>query len=45
MDLYDEKRTLVHSGVLARRQRSETDWHGWNDYFIALLDNYRECMP
>ncbi|KAF7964575.1 hypothetical protein HWV62_5482, partial [Athelia sp. TMB] len=41
MDFYDESRTLVYSGPLARRQRSETDWHGWNDYFVALLDNFR----
>jgi hypothetical protein len=40
MDLYDDSRTLVHSGPLARRQRSETDWHGWNDLSVALLDNY-----
>ena len=42
MDLYHEDRTLVHSGTLARRQRNETDWHGWNDIFVALLNNYRE---
>lgn len=40
MDLYDDSRTLIYSGFLARRQRSETDWHGWNDYFVALLDNF-----
>ena len=44
MDLYDDSRTLVYSGPLARRQRSETDWHGWNDYFVALLDNFRETL-
>lgn len=44
MDFYDESRTLVYSGPLARRQRSETDWHGWNDYFVALLDNFRRSM-
>lgn len=44
MDLYDDSRTVVYSGALARRQRSETDWHGWNDYFIALLDNFREAL-
>lgn len=43
MDLYDDSRTLIHSGTLARRQRSEIDWHGWNDYVVALLDNYRKC--
>ncbi len=41
MDLQDEGRALVISGTLARRQRSELDWHGWNDYFVVLLDNYR----
>lgn len=40
MDLYDERRTLNYSGTLARRQRSETDWRGWHDYLVALLDNY-----
>ena len=42
MDLYDDSRTLVYMGPLARRQRSELDWHGWNDYTVALLDNYCE---
>ncbi|KDQ59244.1 hypothetical protein JAAARDRAFT_192767 [Jaapia argillacea MUCL 33604] len=40
MDLYEESRTLVYEGELARRQRSETDWHGWNDLYVALLDNH-----
>ena len=44
MDLYDDSRTLVYSGPLARKQRSEMDWHGWNDYFVALLDNFREIF-
>lgn len=44
MDLYDESRTLIHSGELARRQRSEIDWHGWNDYFVALMDNFCEHL-
>jgi hypothetical protein len=44
MDLYDEKRTVVHAGTLARRQRSETDWRGWNDYYVAILDNYRKSL-
>jgi hypothetical protein len=42
MDIYEESRTLVYSDSLTRRQRSETDWHGWNDYFVALLDNFRK---
>ncbi|KZS88061.1 hypothetical protein SISNIDRAFT_460111 [Sistotremastrum niveocremeum HHB9708] len=40
MDLYSDNRTLVYQGPLARRQRSETDWHGWHDMEVALLDNY-----
>ena len=44
MDLYDESRTLVHFGPLARRQRSDADWYGWADLMVALLDNYRECI-
>ncbi|EPQ54101.1 hypothetical protein GLOTRDRAFT_116750 [Gloeophyllum trabeum ATCC 11539] len=40
MDLYDESRSLIHQGTLARRQRTEVDWSGWNDLFVALLDNY-----
>jgi hypothetical protein len=42
MDLYDEKRTLVHAGALARRS---SDWSGWADHFVALLDNYRAYLP
>jgi RHO1 GDP-GTP exchange protein 1/2 len=42
MDLYDEARTLVYSGPLARRQRTELDWHGWHDLHVALLDNHRK---
>jgi hypothetical protein len=41
MDLYDESRTLIQIGTLARRQRSETDWSGWFDLTVALLDHYR----
>lgn len=44
MDLYDESRTLVHSGPLSRRQRSELDWYGWIDLTVALLDNYRQFL-
>ncbi|EIW84261.1 hypothetical protein CONPUDRAFT_163433 [Coniophora puteana RWD-64-598 SS2] len=40
IDWYDESRTLVHCGNLARHSKSEIDWHGWNDLFVALLDNY-----
>ena len=41
MDLYNESRTLVHSGTLARRIRSEMG-HTWSDLHVALLDNYRQ---
>ncbi|KAF8575974.1 hypothetical protein K439DRAFT_1419330 [Ramaria rubella] len=37
MDLYNENRTLVHSGPLARRQET---WNGWTDLEVGLLDNY-----
>ncbi|KAG1722954.1 uncharacterized protein EDB91DRAFT_1240160 [Suillus paluster] len=40
LDWYDESRSLVYSGPLARRSKSEMDWHPWNDLFVALLDNY-----
>ncbi|EJD06594.1 uncharacterized protein FOMMEDRAFT_17102 [Fomitiporia mediterranea MF3/22] len=40
LDEQDESRTLVHSQTLARRLRSEIDWHGWNDFFVVLLDHY-----
>ena len=42
MDLQDERRALVLSSTLARKQRTELDWSGWNDYYVVLLDNYRE---
>lgn len=39
MDLYNESRTLVHSGTLARRARGDVG-HSWVDLHVALLDNY-----
>ncbi|CCM01400.1 uncharacterized protein FIBRA_03451 [Fibroporia radiculosa] len=39
LDLYDESRTLVHSGPLARRYRSDMGYN-WADLHVALLDNY-----
>ncbi|KAI0040258.1 hypothetical protein FA95DRAFT_1611936 [Auriscalpium vulgare] len=39
MDLYDDSRTLMHSGTLSRKQRSDS-WHAWTDLMGALLDNY-----
>ncbi|EGN99254.1 hypothetical protein SERLA73DRAFT_168758 [Serpula lacrymans var. lacrymans S7.3] len=40
IDRYDESRSLVYSGPLARRSKSEMDWHGWNDLLVVLFDNY-----
>ena len=43
MDLYDDSRTLVYSGPVARRSKSETGFSDkWLDYSAALLDNYCE---
>jgi hypothetical protein len=42
LDWYSESRSLVYSGPVARRSKSEMDWHPWSDLFVALLDNYRE---
>lgn len=39
MDLYNESRSLVYSGTLGRRMRSEMG-HTWVDLHVALLDNY-----
>lgn len=39
MDLYDDSRTLVYSGPVARRSRSSTSG-SWTDLVVALLDNY-----
>ena len=44
MDLYDDSRTLIYSGPLARKSRSD-NWHSWSELLVALLDNYRECFP
>ncbi|KZT57930.1 hypothetical protein CALCODRAFT_495589 [Calocera cornea HHB12733] len=40
MDLYDEKRTLVHSSVLARKKKPDYNTHMWVDLYVGLLDNY-----
>ena len=40
LDLYDESRTLLFSGPLARRYRGEVGY-SWADLHVALLDNYR----
>lgn len=42
MDLFDDSRALVYSSELARRQRSDLEWHGWTDLDVTLLDNFRE---
>lgn len=44
MDLYNESRSLVYSGTLARRIKSEMG-HTWVDLHVALLDNYRQFNP
>lgn len=41
MDLYNETRSLVHIGQLARKQRAD-NWSRWLDLEVALLDNYRK---
>ncbi|KAG2157870.1 uncharacterized protein EDB93DRAFT_730686 [Suillus bovinus] len=40
LDWYNESRSLVYSGPVARRSKSEMDWHPWTDLFVVLLDNY-----
>ncbi|KAF8806960.1 hypothetical protein BYT27DRAFT_7101268 [Phlegmacium glaucopus] len=50
MDLYSESRSLVYSGPVVRRGRSETGISSvWSDLVAALLDNYfillREDKP
>ena len=46
LDLYDETRTLVQLGSLARRwRRDNTVEYSWTDLNVALLDNYREQFP
>lgn len=43
LDLYDDSRTLLHSGRLARRYTSRTEvTYTWVDLNVALLDNYRK---
>ncbi|WVQ78219.1 hypothetical protein IAT38_000302 [Cryptococcus sp. DSM 104549] len=39
LDISDPKRMLVHMGYVFRRVRSETNWHGWQDLHVILLDN------
>ncbi|KAJ8508807.1 hypothetical protein ONZ45_g8965 [Pleurotus djamor] len=40
LDLYDDSRTLVYEGPIARRGRSDTGFSTWLDQSLALLDNY-----
>ena len=43
LDLYDDSRTLLYSGQLARRYTSRTEvTYTWVDLHVALLDNYRK---
>lgn len=45
MDLYDKSRTLVYSGPVLRRVRTETGWsETWTDLTAALIDNYCKAM-
>ncbi|CAL1716353.1 unnamed protein product [Somion occarium] len=39
LDLFDESRSLLHLGPLARRYRADVGYH-WADLNVALLDNY-----
>ncbi|KAI0752263.1 hypothetical protein BC629DRAFT_1297111 [Irpex lacteus] len=39
LDLYDESRTLLYQGTLARRYKAEVGYN-WADLHVALLDNY-----
>ncbi|KAI6102089.1 hypothetical protein F5141DRAFT_1241795 [Pisolithus sp. B1] len=38
--LYNDTRSLVYAGTLARRSKSEMDWNPWYDLHVALLDNF-----
>ena len=40
IDLLDDMRTLLHDGLLYKRERSPTDLHGWHGKRIFVLDNY-----
>ncbi|KIJ62800.1 hypothetical protein HYDPIDRAFT_29949 [Hydnomerulius pinastri MD-312] len=40
LDWYNDNRSLVHAGTLARRSKSEMDWNPWFDLYVALLDNF-----
>ncbi|KAF8910664.1 hypothetical protein CPB84DRAFT_1842646 [Gymnopilus junonius] len=45
MDLYDESRTLVYTGPVLRRVRTETGFsEKWSELVVALLDNYFMLM-
>ena len=40
MDLYDDSRTLVYSGSVSRRVRTDTGFSGWMELNVVLLDNF-----
>ncbi|CAA7267017.1 unnamed protein product [Cyclocybe aegerita] len=45
MDLYDDSRTLVYTGPVIRRAKSDTGFsEKWTDLVAALLDNYLLLM-
>ena len=44
MDLYDKSRTLVYTGPVFRKVKTETGFsEKWSELVAALLDNY--CKP
>ncbi|KAG6830360.1 hypothetical protein H0H87_008366 [Tephrocybe sp. NHM501043] len=40
LDLLNESRALIHTGVLYRQPDSGPEASGWNDLFCLLFDNY-----
>lgn len=40
MDLYNEHRTMIHSGPIARKDKNEAGLPSWTDYTAVLLDHY-----
>ncbi|KAG6841118.1 hypothetical protein C0991_001687 [Blastosporella zonata] len=42
LDLLNESRALIHTGVLYRQPDTSPEASGWNDLFCLLFDNYRE---
>ncbi|KAG5643359.1 hypothetical protein DXG03_001041 [Asterophora parasitica] len=40
LDLFNESRSLVHTGKLFRQRDSSSGGSGWNEIFVVLFDNY-----